>query len=379
MGKKRGNGEGSIYRRSDGRWAGVLDLGYVAGKRCRKSYYGRTRTEVAERLAAALRSNTDGVPVPGERQTVGQFLTHWLGERAMTGLRESTHRGYEAKIRVHILPSLSRTPLAKLTVQAVQTFLSDKLRSGLSPRTVLHLRAILRAALNDAVKWGLVTRNVAALADGPRAIHDEIDPFTPDEARRLLLAIRGDRLEALYTIALAVGLRQGEALGLKWGDIDLESGTVVVRNALDRHKGEFRLVEPKTKKSRRTLALPAIAITALKARRAAQAEERLAVGLDWQGSWDLVFTTPFGAPLHGSNVTRAFKSILKRAGLREQRFHDLRHACASLLIVQGTHPRVIMETLGHSRISTTMDTYGHVIPELQRDAANQMDALLASG
>ena len=163
------------------------------------------------------------------------------------------------------------------------------------------------------------------------------------------------------------------------GRLDLDSGTVVVRTTLDRHRGEFRLVEPKTKKSRRTLALPAIAISALRARRAAQAEERLAVGLDWQDSWGLVFTTTFGAPLHGSNVTRRFKSILKRAGLREQRFHDLRHACASLLIVKGTHPRVIMETLGHSRISTTMDTYGHVIPELQRDAAKQMDALRASG
>jgi len=152
--------------------------------------------------------------------------------------------------------------------------------------------------------------------------------------QRLRLAFVSRR--TLYTVALAVGLRQGEALGLKWGDIGLESGTVVVRNTLDRHRGEFRLVEPKTKKSRRTLALPAIAVTALKAHRAAQAEERLAVGLDRQDIWGLAFTTPFGAPLHGSNVTRNFKSILKRAGLREQRFHDPRHACASLLIVQGT-------------------------------------------
>jgi integrase len=222
-------------------------------------------------------------------------------------------------------------------------------------------------------------RNPAALVDGPRVQRREVRLVTPGEARQLLEAFRGDRLEALYTVALAVGLRQGEALGLRWQDVDLESGTLTVRVALERADGRFRLAEPKTKRSRRTIALPDVAIRALKAHRTRQSQERLLAGAEWRDAWGLVFTNPSGAPLHGTNVTRGFRQVLDGASLPSQRFHDLRHACASLLLVQGIHARVIMETLGHSRIGLTMDTYGHVIPELQREAADKMDVLLASG
>jgi integrase len=378
MTHKRGNDEGSIYKRGDGRWVAVIHLGYEGGRRRRKSFYAATRSEVAIKLAAALKAHAEALPIPGERQTTAQYLNHWLEQTVKPNVRRSTYRGYEAKLRVHIIPGLGRITLVKLSAERVQSFFNDRLRSGLSPQSVRHLKAILRAALNDALRWGLVARNVAALVDGPRVHQKEIRPLVPAEARQLLEAVRGDRLAALYTVALALGLRQGEALGLRWEDVDLEAGILSVRVALERSDSHFRLIEPKTRQSRRTIALPEVALRALRSHRANQLEERLLVGSDWEDTWGLVFTTPTGAPLYGGSVTRQFQEILVHAGLPRQRFHDLRHACASLLLVQGVHPRVVMETLGHSRIALTMDTYSHVIPELQREAATKMDSLLAS-
>lgn len=200
--------------------------------------------------------------------------------------------------------------------------------------------------------------------------------LTPEDARRLLDGARGDRLEALYSVALAFGLRQGEALGLKWSDIDLDTGILRVRRASQRipHQGT-QLVETKTERSRRTLVMPPIVISALRSHRARQAMERLAAGEQWV-DLDLVFPSAKGTLADGPNVTHRFHRLLQRAGLPPMRFHDLRHACASLLLVQGVHPRVVMETLGHSQISLTMNTYSHVLPALQREAADRMEAVL---
>jgi integrase len=280
-------------------------------------------------------------------------------------------------VRTHILPGLGSQPLVKLTPQQLEAFFNQKRMAGLSSQTVQHLRTILRAALNDAVKWNLVPRNVAVLVDGPRVPHHDIQPLTPEEARRLLEAVATHRLGALFSVALAVGLRQGEALGLRWEDVDLEAGTLTVRKTLQRIDGEFELVEPKTVRSRRTIALPRAAVDALRRHRARQMEERSMAGSMWQDHWGLVFTTASGRPLQGTNVTRTFQQLLARAGLRRQRFHDLRHSCASLLLAQGVHPRVVMETLGHSQIGLTMNTYSHVLPPLQREAAARMDEVLA--
>lgn len=371
--KRRGHNEGSIYRRKDGRWAGVLTIG--GGKR--KYYYGRTRGEVQAKLASAAVGLNNGLTPPAsERLTVGQFLTGWLSDTVKPSVRPSTFRGYESKVRTHILPGLGKQPLVKLTPQRLEAFFNQKRMAGLSPQTVQHLRAIVRAALNDAVKWNLVPRNVAALVDGPRVPHHEIQPLSPDEARQLLEAVATHRLGALFSVALAVGLRQGEALGLRWEDIDLDAGTLTVRKTLQRIGGEFELVEPKTVRSRRTIALPSAAVDALRRHRTRQMEERLMAGSMWKDDWGLVFTTATGRPLQGTNVTRTFQQLLAKGGLRRQRFHDLRHSCASLLLAQGVHPRVVMETLGHSQIGLTMNTYSHVLPPLQREAAARMDEVL---
>ena len=214
------------------------------------------------------------------------------------------------------------------------------------------------------------------MVSAPRGTRREVLALSPEEARRLLDAARGGRLEALYSVALALGLRQGEALGLKWGDIDLDSGVLRVRRASQRipHQGT-QLVETKTTRSRRTLVMPPTVISALRAHRARQVMERLAAGERWV-DLDLVFPSEHGTLADGPNITHRFHKLLKCASLSPMRFHDLRHACASLLLVQGVHPRVVMETLGHSQIRLKMNTYSHVLPALQREAADKMEAVL---
>ncbi len=376
MSKRRGQNEGSIYKRRDGRWAAVVKLGYKDGKRWRKSFYGTTRREVQERLTAALRAHQRGLPVVPERETVGQFLQQWLTECVKPGVRPRTHEGYAGHVRLHIAPALGRVRLGKLSPQDVQRFLNTKLGEGHSPRTVQYMHAVLRRALGQALKWGMVARNVATLVDPPRVERPEVQPLSPDQARAFLAAVQGTRLEALYSVALAVGLRRGEALGLRWTDVDLDTGTLKVRTSLQRVDGRLQLVEPKTARSRRTIALPQSAIIALRHHRVRQLQERLLAGQRWHDT-GMVFTTTIGTPLDPRNVYRHFQRALAEAGLPRKRFHDLRHTCATLLLAQGVHPRVVMDILGHSQIALTMDTYSHVIPTLQREAAGRMDALLA--
>jgi integrase len=250
-----------------------------------------------------------------------------------------------------------------------------KTEEKLSPRTLRYMRAVLRAALNDAVKWGIISRNAATLVDLPRAVRLEIRTLDPTEARRFLAAAKQNRVGSLFSVALAVGLRLGEALGLGWQDVDLKAKTLRVRRALQRVDGELRFVEPKSERSRRTVSLPDFAVTALTGQRTAQKKDRLRAGSKWTDS-GLVFTTTIGSALDERNVRREFDSILAAAKLPMMRIHDLRHTCASLLLAQGVHPRVVMETLGHSQISLTLDTYSHVLPALGADAAAKMDSLV---
>ncbi|MGD9724361.1 MAG: tyrosine-type recombinase/integrase [Pirellulales bacterium] len=376
MAKKRGNREGSIFQRADGRWCAVVSLGWRNGRRHRKHFYGETRADVREQLTAALRAHQQGLPVDPERQTVAQFLDRWLTDCCEPSVRPSTLRSYRDTVRLHIAPVLGKLPLAKLSPHDVQTFIKAQLAAGLSPRSVQYHHSVLSRALNRAVKWDLVARNVAKLVAPPRVPRHEINPFAPDEARQFLDAVAGDRDEALYTVAIALGLRRGEALGLRWDDIDFDAGTLRVRHALQRAPTGLQLTEPKSDRSRRTIATPALVARALRAHRARQLTRRLAAGSRWQDT-GFVFTTSLGTPMDERAVHKRFKAVLAAAGLRHQRFHDLRHACASLLLAQGVHPRGVMEVLGHSQISLTMNTYAHVMPTLLRDAADKMDAILS--
>ena len=307
--------------------------------------------------------------------TLGGFLDQWLEEVVKPSVRAWTYRGYEVHLRLHIKPALGHMPIERVGPQHVQAFLNRKLQEGLSPKSVRYIRSTLRSALNQALRWGVVSRNAAALVDGPRVERFEIRPFTNDEARLFLQAVRGDRLEALYSVALTMGLRQGEALGLRWQDIDLDLGYLRVAKQLQRMDGQFALVEPKTSRSRRALVMPAAIASSLRAHRTTQLAERPNAVDKW-AEWDLVFTRPDGGPLDGTVVTHQFHRLLDRAQLPQRRFHDLRHSCATLMLAQGVPARVVMDVLGHSQIALTMNTYTHVLPELKQDAARRMNDLL---
>jgi integrase len=345
--------------------------------RHRRVLYGRTRAEVQDKLLAVQGDVRAGLPVPTRHQSVGEFLKVWLDEVAGPSVRPRTYRSYEQVLRLHVIPDLGKVHLAKLSPQQVQRLLNNKTKAGLSPRTVRIIRDVLRNALNRALQWGLVSRNVAAVVDVPHIPRADVRVFSPDQARQFLAHVKGDRQEALYTVALALGLRQGEALGLKWEDVDLEAGCLHVRHALLRLGGRLELSEPKTALSRRTIPLPSIAITALRAHRSRQLQDRLLAGSRWKEA-GFVFTTTVGTPMDGPTVTKRFQAALAAAGLPRQRFHDLRHGCASLLLAQGVAPRVVMELLGHSDVRLTMNVYTHVASELQQAAADSMEALLSA-
>lgn len=380
MAKKRGQGEGTIRQRKDGLWEAMYSYRDANGTLKRRSVYGKAQREVREKLTAALATLDRGDMPITERQTVAQFLDRWLADVVRPSVRAKTYRSYEQQVRNHLKPTLGRHQLAKLTPQHIQALLNQKLAGGLSPRSVQYLRTILRRALGQALKWGLVSKNAAALTEPPRVERPEVRALTPDEARHFLDAIQGDRLESLYAVALALGLRQGEALGLRWRDVDLEGGALHVRVALQWLNGQPPcLVEPKTRQSRRTLPLPAPIIAHLRAHRTRQKVAQLAAGEHWRGDeWDLVFANTRGGPLDASHVVTYFKAHLQRAGLPNIRFHDLRHSCASLLLAQGVHPRVVMEILGHSTITLTMNTYSHVLPQAQREAVGLLGTLFPS-
>jgi integrase len=342
---------------------------------------------------------------------------------ARARVRPLTFRSYENAVSRYIMPHLGPRRLAQLRPEHVQAWLSALERDGVTAARRVYLRSMLRNTLNTAMRWRLVVRNAAALVDAPRVVSHEIKPLAPDQAQQLIQTVKGDALEGLVTVALSCGLRRGEMLGLQWVDVDLEAGTLQVRRALQRFGGDaatrrpllaeqlrirtalkgegvsdeerrelrqelatvlgklkaiktsLHIVEPKSARSRRTITLPAVAVTALRAHRVRQLETRLAAGGRWQEG-GFVFTSGIGTPIEPRRITREFRALLTRAGLPPIRLHDLRHSCATLLLAQGVSPRVVMEMLGHSQVSLTLNTYSHVLPTLQQDAARKMDAIL---
>lgn len=369
---RRGRFEGSIYRRnSDGRWAGAV----TKPDGSRKAVYGRTRQEVAQKLAVASQLVQRGMPLPPERTSVAQYLTRWLDEVAEPRVRSATLEGYERIIRLHISPVIGSVKLARIGPSDLSRLYQTLRLKGLSARYVQLAHAVLHSAFREAERWGLLTRNPADLVDGPRPARPVFQPLDQNQVNALLEAARGDRYEALYLVAVTSGLRQGELLGLRWTDFDADRATITVRQQLQRTRAGWVLSEPKTANGRRTVVLPQVAVSALIAHRTKQLEERLQAGPRWQGS-ELVFTSHVGGPIEKQNlIRRSFKPLLRNAGLPDIRFHDLRHAAATLLLLQGVHPKVVQERLGHANIAVTMDIYSHVLPTLQRDAADKLDAL----
>jgi integrase len=369
----RGRNEGTIYKRRDGRWEAAVSLG--GGRRRR--FYGSTRREAADKLRRAQTSLAQGMPLVGERLTLGQCLARWLEESARPTLRPRVYNSYRQIVSGHLTPALGHVQLAKLTPDAVQVYMNRKLASGLRPNTVRNHHAVLRRALTQAERWGLVPRNVARLVTPPRAPREEVRPLTPEQARIYIRAIEGNRLEALFQLALCLGMRQGELLGLSWRSLDLEQRTLRIERSLQRYDSAYHLDEVKTDRSRRVVGLPEVLVNVLRTHRSRQLAERMRAGPAWRGTdWELVFTSESGEPLDGQTVRRTFKRTLKAVGLPPQRFHDLRHAAASFMLAQGVPLRVAQEVLGHSTITVTADLYSHLAEAQTRDATERVGSLL---
>jgi integrase len=369
---RRGNGEGSISRRKDGRWEAKYTAHTADGPK-RRALYGKTRKEAADKLAKVLADRASGYTFDTENMTVGEYLDRWLKDTDQGSVRTSTYERHEQIVRLHLRPALGRIKLSKLTPAHLQGLYRDKLDSGLSPATVQKIHAVLHKALAQALKWNMIPRNAADVVKAPRPAPEEMHPLSPDEARRLIEAVSGDALEALYVLAVQTGMRQGELLALKWEDVDLNEGVIHIRRTLMRRGGRVALGEPKTKGSRRPVHLTDMAVAVLKTHLERQLEEIERLG-DLYRDNGLVFTSGVGTLINPTNLRRrSFAPMLQRAGLPRVRFHDLRHTCATLLFSKGAHPKHVQELLGHATVAITLDTYSHVIPGMGNYTARAME------
>jgi integrase len=373
--RKRGNGEGSITKRKDGRWMARYTVHTAIGPK-RKHIYGRTRQEVAEKLSKAVSDRVGGVVFDGDNETLGTYLQRWIDEVVRGTVKQSTLENYAYIARHHIIPELGRIRLKALKARDVRRHYREKLDAGLSPRTVQIIHTVLRKALQQAVRDDVLPRNVCDAVTAPRQTKKEMQPLTPAQAKRLLENVREDRLRALYVLAITAGLREGELLGLRWEDVNLERKLLQVCRQLTRTRDGLFFTAPKRGRAR-VVRLTDLAIAALEAHWVAQNEERTRAGSLWQET-GLVFTSTIGTPVDVGNLTyRSFRPLLKRTDLPRIRFHDLRHTCATLLLSKGTHPKIVQEMLGDANISMTMDTYSHVLPDMQEKAVSAMDDVLS--
>ncbi|MBQ0868475.1 site-specific integrase [Streptomyces sp. RK75] len=403
--KRNVNGEGTIVQRRDGRWQGAAYVLTSDGTYKRRFVYGSSWEDAHEKLTRLKADSLNGLPVAASKMTLGEYMTYWLTHVAKVKVRKTTYVNYESWVRNYIAPGLGKKKLGRLSARDIRAFLlktaqtcqccaQDKDKNRPKPkrrccalgqccqqfpsdRTVRILLALLRTALQHAVREDEIPRNVAKNVELGMGTMREIEPLTVQEGRQLLAAARGNRLWAAYELAVRTGLRRGEVLGLRWQDVDLDAGVLTVRQTLQRVGGELFIGLPKTQRSARRVALPAECLTALRARRAEQQGDRRAAGDEWKDAGsDLVFTTKKGTPIEPRNLNRSFTALCDRAKVRRVRFHDLRHTCASLLHEQGADARMIMEVLGHSSIRVTMDLYTFVRLDSQRSAFDRVgDAL----
>ena len=404
--RRKVNGEGSIRQRGEGRWEGRIWVNTTDGREIRKSVYGSSWEEAHEKLTALKAKAQAGIRVAGSIQNVSDFMAYWLREVVADRVRPSTLRTYEWLSRCYVVPLLGNQRLGKLQPPAIRAFLNrakstcqccaqgkDTARvatgklaqccakksqkccaSYPSDGTVRHLHRMIRAALQDAVVDGLLAENPARNLRLAHRYRPRFTPLTGEEAKLLLKTARSDRLYALYAVALALGLRRGEALGLRWEDVDLEERVIFVRQTLQRLGGKLVFGPVKSDESERVIGLPAPCLAALRQHRDRQKAERQAAGERWHDS-GLIFTTAIGTPIEPRNLNRHFYRLLNRAGLRQVRFHDLRHSCATLLYEQGVPIEKIQDVLGHSSPMITKLIYVEVTRQAQRSTTDKLGYL----
>jgi integrase len=374
---RRGHNEGSIYQRaSDGKWVGSVNLGWEGGTRRRKVVYGKTRTEVSQKVTRLLSDQGRGLPIQSAETTVAAFLETWMQEIVIPSRTQGTAKFYQSMINRHLVPALGKHKLTSLSQQHIQTMMNRMQSEGLSPALARQARSVLRAALNQAMRWDLVSRNVAALTSPPKVDRFEGYAVSADQVRAIMAAVEpDDRLRPLYAIATSIGLRKGELLGLCWVDVDLGSALLHVRNQLKIIDGQPALTRLKTASSRRDVPLAPAVVHLLRQHR----RREIAVALEHGRQWDeagYVFAWPDGSPVSISYLDKHWYKVRRRAGLPSNvRFHDLRHGALTMLASRGTSPRSLMGIAGHSQIATTMQIYTHVDAENVRSAVDLMDDL----
>ena len=369
---------GQIYKRGDRTWQVRIFMGRDAkGKQMfhRKTVHGNKKD--AERYLTAARREVDlGTFVEPAAMTINEYLDRWLRDAARPRVSRRTADGYAGLLDRYLRTPLGHKRLDKLQPLDIQKVYGEMLARGLSARVVRHAHSALHNALKQSVKWGLLSRNPSDLVELPKVLHKERRVLSPEEAQQFLEAANVMQHGLIFEFALLTGMRPEEYLALQWADIDLARGTAQVRRALVRHNKSWSFEEPKTARSRRTVFLPAPLLKKLSTHKRRQAEDRLKVGAAWQ-AFNLVFCSEQGTPHSIPNLTyRYFRPILTKAELPQIRLYDLRHSCATLLLIAEENPKVVSERLGHSTIVLTLDTYSHVLPTMQQKATAKLEKML---
>jgi integrase len=364
--RRRSRGDGSLFQRKNGYWVAQITL--PSGKR--KQKYTKTKREAREWLQKKRTELSEGTLVANEKLTVGEFLEQWFEDVAKPSLRPSTIVTHGSIIRLHIKPALGSIRLTRLTPMHLQHLYARKLKSNLSNRTVKYIHSIIHQMLAQALKWGLVGRNVAQAVEAPKPVRKSVSALTQEQTILLLETLRSDRLLPLYLVYLGCGLRRGEALALTKDCIDWQNGLIHIRKTLSAIPGEGLVVgEPKSESSRRPVAMPDFVRRAL--------SDHLA---NRKVDSDYIFCTANGTPFSPRNIVRHFKRTLRKAGLPQHfRIHDLRHTFVSLLLAQNVPPKDVQVIAGHADFSTTMNIYGHLMPGAHKEAARKLDRLFKYG
>ncbi|MFD5424475.1 tyrosine-type recombinase/integrase [Streptomyces sp. NPDC127084] len=371
--KRNPNGAGSIWQRKDGRYEARVYVPQPDGTRKRKTVYGATWEECDTKRQELVRRDRQGIPTPTRSSKLSEWLPFWLDEHVRKERKKSTYAKYETHVRRYLVPAIGSKRLETLGVADVRRMLAT-VTDQASAATAKESHRVLRSALSAACRDELITRNVVQLVPAPRVQQRELRPWDLEQTLTFLEAARTDPLYTAFVLAVALGLRRGEILGLRWTDIDVERRTLTVRNQLQRVQRELYADTTKNRRSR-AIPIPQMCVAPLRWQRLRQGEQRTAAGSTWERS-DYVFTTRTGRPVEPRNLSRSFERVSEGAGLPRIRLHDTRHGCATLLFAAGVAPRVVMEILGHSQIAVTMNIYTHVSDEGRREAMGHMDRLL---
>jgi integrase len=370
---KRGNDEGSVFQRKDGRWVAQLQDGFKAnGAPKFRHRYAGTRKEADEILVELKTAKLSGTLTDSEGLTVIAYLERWLGAKARD-IRPSTLLSYRSTVRLYIAPHIGKIRLERLRPLDLERMVSGLLESGQSERVGAYALRVAKMALRRAVHWQLVARNVAEAVRPPRVPKKEMGVWTGTEVKTFLETTATHRLHALFVLALMTGMRRGELLGLRWEDLNLETARLSVRHGLVETEGKLVLAEPKTAYSRRTVPLAPGVIKVLEAHRTMQALER-ANNSDWKDQ-RFVFASEVGTATHPRNLERVFFAQIKHSGLKRIRFHDLRHTAASLMIAKGVSPKLVSRVLGHASVAFTLQVYVHVFEEQETGVTLDLEDL----